>query len=227
LTERTLFTQFGALVGTPEYMSPEQAGDGGVGIDTRTDVYALGVLLYELLTGTTPLGRVRLFETPFPEVLRRIREEEPPKPSTRLSDSGEALASIAASRDLDPARLTRLVWAGLDWITMKALENDRRRRYPTALELGQDVERYLHGEAVEASPPSVLYRAAKLARKHSAAFLIALGAVALLVATALVSSRLRPPRAPGRAAALRGALRIAPILNIKINSIEMIKNNLT
>ncbi len=187
LTERTLFTQFGALVGTPEYMSPEQAGDPGTGVDTRSDVYSLGVLLYELLTGSTPLGRVRLLEAAFSEVLRRIREEEPPRPSTRLSNSGETLASIAACRDLEPARLTRLVRGELDWITMKALEKDRTRRYPTALELGCDVQRYLDGEPVEASPPSLLYHAGKLLRKHRAAFVTAAG-VLFLVATALVSS---------------------------------------
>jgi eukaryotic-like serine/threonine-protein kinase len=192
LTERTLFTQFGALVGTPEYMSPEQAGDPGSGIDPRSDVYALGVLLYEVLTGTTPLGRVRLLEAAFSEVLRRIREEEPPKPSTRLSNSGEALQSIAACRDLDPARLTRLVRGELDWITMKALQKDRRQRYSTALELGQDVQRYLDGEPVEASPPSLLYRAGKLARKYRGAILIATGAVLLLVGTAILSSWLVP-----------------------------------
>ena len=188
LTERTLFTQFGALVGTPEYMSPEQAGDSGTAIDTRSDVYALGVLLYELLTGTTPLGRVRLLEEPFSKVLRRIREEDPPKPSTRLSSSGEALESIAARRDLDPARLTRLVRGELDWITMKALQKDRRQRYATALSLGRDVQHYLDGEPVEASPPSLKYRAGKLVRKHRGAFLIAAGAVLLLMGTALVSS---------------------------------------
>ena len=188
LTERTLFTQFGALVGTPEYMSPEQAGDSGAEIDTRSDVYALGVLLYELLTGTTPLGPVRLLEAAFSEVLRRIREEEPPRPSTRLSDSGEALESIAACRDIDPAQMTRLVRGELDWITMKALQKDRRQRYATALALGQDVQRYLDDEPVEASPPSMLYRAGKLARKHRAAILTAVGAVLMLVGTALVSS---------------------------------------
>ncbi|HLN06645.1 MAG TPA: serine/threonine-protein kinase, partial [Acidimicrobiales bacterium] len=200
LTERTLFTQHGALVGTPEYMSPEQAGDSGAGIDTRSDVYALGVLLYELLTGTTPLGRVRLLEAAFSEVLRRIREEEPPRPSTRLSGSGERLASIAACRDMDPARMTRLVRGELDWITMKALEKDRARRYATALELGRDVRRYLDGDPVEASPPSLLNRAGKLARKHRGALLIAAGAVSMLVGAALVSwwlmLRTRPDERP-------------------------------
>ncbi len=196
LTERTLFTQHGALVGTPEYMSPEQAGDSGAGIDTRSDVYALGVLLYELLTGTTPLGRVRLLEAAFSEVLRRIREEEPPRPSTRLSGSGEALASIAACRDVEPARLTKLVRGELDWITMKALEKDRARRYATALELGRDVRRYLDGDPVEASPPSLLYRAGKLRAQHRGALLIAAGAVSMLVGAALVSWWLMP--APAR-----------------------------
>jgi eukaryotic-like serine/threonine-protein kinase len=188
LTERTLFTRFGALVGTPEYMSPEQAGESGAEIDIRSDVYSLGVLLYEILTGTTPLGPVKLLEAAFSEVLRRIREEEPPRPSTRLSGSGEALASIAACRDIDPAQMTRQVRGELDWITMKALQKDRERRYATALALGEDVQRYLNDEPVEASPPSMLYRAGKLARKHRAAILAAVGVVLMLAGTALLSS---------------------------------------
>ncbi len=204
LNERTLFTQLGALVGTPEYMSPEQADDAGAGIDARSDVYALGVLLYELLTGTTPLGRMRLMEAAFSEILRRIREEEPPKPSTRLSGSGEALASIAACRDVEPSRLTRLVRGELDWITMKALQKDRHRRYPTAMELGRDVQRYLDGDPVEASPPSPLYRAGKLARRHRAALLIAAGMVLVLAGASLVSWRLMHLDRPGeRSAASR------------------------
>ncbi len=206
LTERTLFTQFGALVGTPEYMSPEQADNAGTGIDTRSDVYALGVLLYELLTGTTPLGRVSLLEAAFSEVLRRIREEEPPRPSTRLSGSGDALASIAACRGVEPSRLTRLVRGDLDRITMKAIEKDRRRRYATALELGQDVLRHLDGDPVEASPPSLLYRAGKLARKHRAALLIATGVVLMVVGASLMTSWLMLRARPGEstAAAMNG-----------------------
>src|SRR5205085_2512331 len=116
LTEKTVFTAFGQMVGTLEYMAPEQAAMSGLDVDTRSDVYALGVLLYELLTGTTPLTRQRLQEAAFGEVLRLIREEEPPKPSTRLSDSGAGLASVAACRKTEPARLTRLVRGELDWI---------------------------------------------------------------------------------------------------------------
>ena len=169
LTERTMFTHFGVIVGTLEYMSPEQADMSGIDVDTRTDVYALGVLIYELLTGTTPLQRGSLREAAFGEVLRRIREEEPPKQSTRISESGEQLASISAHRKTERIRLTRLVRGELDWIVMKALEKDRGRRYETANGFAQDIRRYLEGDPVEACPPSTSYKLKKFARKHRGA----------------------------------------------------------
>jgi eukaryotic-like serine/threonine-protein kinase len=190
LTERTMFTQFGAVVGTLEYMSPEQAEMSGMDIDTRTDVYALGVVLYELLAGTTPLQRTSLREAAFAEILRRIREEDPPKPSKRLSESGENLASISAHRKTEPLRLTKLVRGELDWIVMKALEKDRGLRYATANGFAQDIQRYLEGDPVEACPPSAPYKLRKFARKHRAA-LATVGAFALLlVAGAGVSAGL-------------------------------------
>jgi serine/threonine protein kinase len=180
LTERTLFTQYGTMVGTLEYMSPEQAETSALGVDTRSDIFSLGVLLYELLTGTTPLTHKRLKEAAYGEVLRLIREEEAPKPSTRLSDSGEALASISANRHTEPAKLSKLMRGELDWIVMKCLEKDRNRRYETANGFAADVQRYLADETVQACPPSAWYRFKKLARRNRAAFVtVALVALAL------------------------------------------------
>jgi tetratricopeptide (TPR) repeat protein/serine/threonine protein kinase len=173
LTDKTLFTEIGAVVGTLEYMSPEQAELNQLDVDTRSDVYSLGVLLYELLTGTTPLQRGRLREAAFLEILRVIREEEPPRPSTRLSDSGPALASISAQRRMEPARLTKLIRGELDWVVMKALEKDRNRRYESPLGLAHDVEHYLNDEAVAACPPSAWYRVRKLARRNRRSLTVA------------------------------------------------------
>jgi serine/threonine protein kinase/tetratricopeptide (TPR) repeat protein len=187
LTERTLFTQYGTMVGTFEYMSPEQAGISALSVDTRSDIYALGVLLYELLTGSTPLGHQRIGEADYGEILRMIKEEEPPKPSTRLSNSGERLPTISAQRHMESAKLTKLVRGELDWIVMKCLEKDRTRRYDTVSDLARDVQRYLVDEPVEACPPSAGYRLRKLLRRHRgpvlAAALVLLALLAGLVGT--------------------------------------------
>src|SRR5438445_176101 len=181
LTERTLFTQYGTMVGTLEYMSPEQAEMSALGVDTRSDIYSLGVLLYELLTGNTPLTHKRVREAAYAELLRRMREEEPPRPSTRLSDSGEALASISAQRHMEPAKLTKLVRGELDWIVMKTLEKDRNRRYETAHGFAADVQRYLADEPVQACPPSTWYRLRKFARRNKGRVTAGLALAALLV----------------------------------------------
>jgi serine/threonine protein kinase len=199
LTDRTLFTEFGSIVGTLEYMSPEQAQLNQLDIDTRSDIYSLGVLLYELLTGTTPLRRERFQDTAVLEVLRQIREEEPQRPSVRLSTI-KALPSVAADRGLQPAELSGLVRGEIDWIVMKALEKDRNRRYETANELALDVERFLNNELVQACPPSTWYRVYKFGRRNRGAVLTgALLFFALLAGIAGTTAGLLQARASAKA----------------------------
>jgi len=192
LTEKTLFTEHKALIGTPEYMSPEQA-EGNLDIDTRTDVYSLGVLLYELLTGTTPFSGKELRSAAYAELQRIIREVEPPNPSTRLSQNTNTIASIAAHRHTEPKRLGTIVRGELDWIVMRALEKDRQRRYETANGLAMDIRRYLAGEAVVAAPASTAYRFKKFVRRNkgtvTAGAVVALALVLGMVGTAWQAKR--------------------------------------
>jgi serine/threonine protein kinase/tetratricopeptide (TPR) repeat protein len=180
LTERTMFTEFGQIVGTLEYMAPEQAEPNNIDIDTRADVYSLGVILYELLAGSPPFTATQLRAAAFTEMLRMIREIEPPKPSTKLSSS-ENLPTIAANRRLDPRRLTKLVHGDLDWIAMKCLEKDRGRRYQTANGLALEIQRFLADEPVLAGPPSAVYRLRKFVRRNKGPVLAASVVVLTLV----------------------------------------------
>jgi serine/threonine protein kinase len=173
LTDKTIYTQFTQLVGTPLYMSPEQAGESGMDVDTRSDIYSLGVLLYELLTGTTPFDKERFKEVGYDELRRIIREEEPPKPSTRISTMGQASTTISTQRKSDPKRLSQLFRGELDWIVMKCLEKDRNRRYETASAFAADVQHYLRDEPVQACPPSAWYRFRKFARRKKMALAMA------------------------------------------------------
>jgi WD40 repeat protein/serine/threonine protein kinase len=186
LTDKTIYTRFTQMIGTPLYMSPEQAELNALDVDIRSDVYSLGVLLYELLTGTTPFDRQRFATAAYDEIRRIIKEEEPPRPSTRLSTMGESLSKVSSQRKTEPAKLSALVKGDLDWIVMKSLEKDRNRRYETASAFAADVRRFLAEEPIEARPPSTWYRFRKLARRNKVALTTAaLVAAALLVGTAV------------------------------------------
>ena len=183
LTERTLFTEFHQFIGTPEYMSPEQAEMSGLDVDTRSDIYSLGVLLYELLSGVTPLDGQTLRSAGYADMQRLIREFEPVRPSMRVHQDVPATTTVARLRGVEPRELRRALSGDLDWIALKALEKDRSRRYETAAAFAADVERFLRNDPIEARPPSVAYRARKFIRRNSGAV-----AVASIVAIGLVVS---------------------------------------
>ncbi len=189
LTEKTIFTRFNEFIGTPEYMSPEQAQMSGLDIDTRSDIYSLGVLLYELLTGQTPLNGRELVSGGYDLMRRRICEEEPLKPSTRFSTlSEEDKTTVASRRKTDPDQLRSLIRGELDWVVMKAMEKDRGRRYPSAAAMAEDVQRYLDNEPVTAAAPSVLYRLKKFGQRHRTPVTMGILAVVLLLISVGVSN---------------------------------------
>ena len=201
LTTRTLFTAHDQAIGTPAYMSPEQAGMSGLDIDTRSDIYSLGILLYELLTGSTPFDMTRLAEKGFAEILRTIREEEPKKPSTRISTMGDQSTQTAAQRRADPKTLRSLLRGDIDWIVMKCLEKDRTRRYETANGLAADILRHLNDEPVTAGAPSPAYRFKKFVRRNRGRVVAALVILFALVlgAVGATSGLLRAIGAKDRA----------------------------
>lgn len=188
LTEKTLFTAYGQMIGTPQYMSPEQAEMSGLDVDTRSDVYSLGVLLYEMLTGTTPLDSKRLRGVGYAEMQRLIQEDEPPKPSARVSTLGQQATIVARHRSLDARRLREQLQGELDWIVMRAIEKERGRRYETASALAEDVERYLRDEAVSACPPSAVYRFRKVIRRNRGLLAIATTVGGLLVGVIVLNT---------------------------------------
>jgi serine/threonine protein kinase/Flp pilus assembly protein TadD len=181
LSEHTLFTAFGSVMGTPQYMAPEQATFNALDVDTRADIYALGVILYELLTGTTPIPRESLRQAAVDEMLKLIREQEAPTPSSRLKTS-ESEPSIAANRQTEPVKLGRLVRGELDWIALKALAKERDRRYETASGFARDIERFLNHEPVQAGPPTAAYRLRKFMRRHRGQVIAASLVLAALLA---------------------------------------------
>jgi len=219
LTEKTLFTAYGKLIGTPQYMSPEQAEMSGLDVDTRADIYSLGVILYELLTGTTPFEPERLRAAAFDEMMRIIRQEDPPRPSTRVSTLGARATEIAKHRQVAADLLQRSLRGDLDWIVMKALDKDRSRRYETASSLLDDVERYLGHQPVLASPPGVVYRARKFAQRHRVGVVMTAGVALAMLAglimalTGFSEARRQRDRAVQAMAEARGEAAISAAVN--------------
>jgi eukaryotic-like serine/threonine-protein kinase len=190
LTDNTLYTAVSQMIGTPLYMSPEQAGESGLDIDTRSDVYSLGVVLYELLTGNTPFDRDSLKQAGYDEVRRIIREVDPPKPSHRVSTlKAEEQSTVANKRQLEPRKLSHQFRGELDWIVMKAIEKDRERRYDSAISFASDVQRFLDDLPVKASPPSSLYLLRKLARRHRVMLITSAALVCMMIAATALSTR--------------------------------------
>ena len=188
LTEKTLFTQIGLMIGTPAYMSPEQAGLTALDVDTTTHVYSLGVVLYELLVGALPLDLSDLWRAGYEAICRVIREVEPPKPSTKLESLGATGTEVAERRHTDVRTLARQVRGDLEWITMKALEKDRTRRYASASEFAVDIGRYLNDEPVAAGPPDRRYRMRKFVRRYRRHVATAVAALSCLLAGLAVST---------------------------------------
>ena len=188
LTEKTLFTAYGQMIGTPTYMSPEQAEMSGLDIDTRSDVYSLGVVLYELLTGTTPLGKQEVQSATYDELQRMIKEEEAQRPSTRVSTLGKKATINAKNRSTEERKLSQQLRGDIDWIVIKALEKDRNRRYDSAKAMAEDLERHARQEPVLARPPSLIYRAQKFLRRNriKVGVFATVGVLALVVLLSLI-----------------------------------------